>query len=223
MSQTYTDLDLTKFPEEIDALSGFADPSHEQLVKILSYETLLRNGDYEGAEALLTQNPELAGFQITASKLNRHEQMIVAIERMFKADIDAYIKAAKDGVTSELQADVNDAKNTASSAVEKADAAVKAANLATEKVSGTVRVVAQGALVFLPAGWVQEGDLFVQTVELDEMTTENRMRYTLTDSAIGNVFIAGVTCPENGKVKVLCFSQPAATFGIRYAVEEVNS
>lgn len=216
MSQTYTDLDLTGFPEEIDALSGFTDPTREQLIKILSYESLLRQGNYDAAAALLAENPEIGDFQITASKLNRHEQMIIAIERMFSEDIAAYLEAARNSVTGTIQADVAEAKTNAANAL-------TAANEASAKVSGTVRVSAQGTLTLQASGWTQEGELFVQTVNLSGMTTTGRMRYSLADNAIGSVFIAGVTCPQNGKVKVLCFSRPTAAFGLRYAIEEVNS
>ena len=224
MSTTYNDLDLTTFPEAIDAQVVMQDPTQEQLVSILAYESLLREGKHNEAAALLEANPALKDMQITAKTMNRHEQMIIAIERMFKEDIDAYIKAAQSSVTGEIVNGVEKAKNDASSAVETASEALMAANEANGRVSNlknVIRVVEQGGLGLLANGWIENGDLYVQELELDEMTTSRRMRYTLGTSSIGKLFIAGVTCETNGKVKVMSYNKPSALTSIIYCIEEV--
>ena len=224
MSTTYNDLDLTTFPESIDTMQVMQDPNRSQLVKILSYETLLRGGDYDSAAAFLEANPELKDMQITAEKMNRHEQMIIAIERMFKEDIDAYIRAAENSITGDIQNSVAIARNEAARASSDANYAKEIAEETSrhvdEKLTGCVRAVTSGGLALLAKNWAQEGDLYVQELELDEMTTSSRMRYTLGDNSIGKVFIAGVTCPRNGWVKVLSFNKPESLISIMYRVEE---
>lgn len=224
MSTTYNDLDLTTFPESIDTMQVMQDPNRSQLVKILSYETLLRGGDYDSAAAFLEANPELKDMQITAEKMNRHEQMIIAIERMFKEDIDAYIRAAENSITGDIQNSVAIARNEAARASSDANYAKEIAEETSryvdEKLTGCVRVVTSGGLYLLAGNWTQEGDLYVQELELDEMTTSGRMRYTLGNSSIGKVFIAGVICPRDGWVRVLSFNKPEGSVSIMYRVEE---
>jgi hypothetical protein len=224
MSTTYNDLDLTTFPESIDTMQVMQDPNRSQLVKILSYETLLRGGDYDSAAAFLEANPELKDMQITAEKMNRHEQMIIAIERMFKEDIKNYIEAAKNSVTTEIVTAVNKATTDAGKAVtaaNQASDAVSEVNKRLDEFNNVVRVVEQGGLVLLPKNWGEENGLYVQTLELDVMKTTRRMRYTLAIDSIGKLFIAGVTCETDGEIKVMSYNKPSVPTSILYCVEEV--
>ena len=224
MSTKYNDLDLTTFPDQIDAQQIMKDPTKDQLVSILAYETMLRSGDYDNAAAFLSSHPELAEMQITAEKMNRHEQMIIAIEKMFKEDIDNYIEKAKNSVTKEIADAVKEAADDAKDAVDaanQASAAVSEVSERLDKFNNVVRVVEQGMLALLPNDWGKVNDLYVQTLELDVMKTTRRLRYTLAIGSIGKLFIAGVTCETNGQIKVMSYNKPSVLTSIIYCVEEV--
>lgn len=229
MSTKYNDLDLTTFPDQIDAQQIMKDPTKDQLVSILAYETMLRSGDYDDAAAFLSSHPELAEMQITAEKMNRHEQMIIAIERMFKEDIDNYINEVRGAVTEELEAKVETALSLAQTASSTAISAnTTANNMQTQLLTRTKNVVKEVAKKIFSisgnANWSEnDKGLFEYALDLNGVTASSRVRYSISENNIGSVFIAGVVVPENNKLKVISFNKPESGLTIEIRVEEVVS
>ena len=227
MSTTYNDLDLTTFPEAIDGQVVMQDPTQAQLVSILAYESLLREGKHNEAAALLEANPALKDMQITAKTMNRHEQMIIAIERMFKEDIDNYINEVRGAVTEELENDVATALSLARAASSTAISAnTTANNTQTQLITRTKNVVKEvSKKIFSISGnadWSEnDKGLFEYTLDLNGVTASSRVRYSISENNIGSVFIAGVAVPENNKLKVISFNKPESGLTIEIRVEEV--
>ena len=80
MSETYTDLNLTNFPQAVDAQSVMQDPSSvEDMGAIAQYQEAMQSGDIQGALLMLASNEKLASMCLNAIKFNRHEHMIIAL------------------------------------------------------------------------------------------------------------------------------------------------
>ncbi len=92
MSNSYQDLDLTAFPDAIDKRKIMVDPSSEDdLVLINQFNNLIRNGNIPDAIYLLDQNPRLADMCFSAETWNRHEDMIIAIQRFWTSNVRQYL------------------------------------------------------------------------------------------------------------------------------------
>lgn len=91
ISTKYPTLELTKFPNEIDTQYIMVDPSASDLAAIQQYNTLYDAGDLVGANAVLTANPSLNNMILNASKMNRLEQMIIAIEKYYFEDVQTFM------------------------------------------------------------------------------------------------------------------------------------
>lgn len=146
MSKQYPDLDLTNFPDEIDNRRLLQDPStDEDLAAITLFLDAISRNDMVEANQILNNNPQIKDMQITAESINRHEDMIIAMERLFTNDIEGYIEQVKEATTPELIALANEAKDAAVEALQKADEAVSAANTAVT-IAGNAKTAAENAL-----------------------------------------------------------------------------
>ena len=92
MSNLYQDLDLTVFPDAVDKRKIMVDPSSEDdLVLINQFNDLIRSGNIPDAVYLLDQNSRLADMCFSAETWNRHEDMIIAIQRFWQSNIRQYL------------------------------------------------------------------------------------------------------------------------------------
>lgn len=91
MSETYSNLSQTVFPDEIDTKFIMEDISSEILSKVKQYETYISNDEFINASSYLQNNTDLIPVIFNADKWNRHENMIIAIERHYKDEIHNYI------------------------------------------------------------------------------------------------------------------------------------
>ena len=91
MSIIYTDLYAANFPDDIDTLYVYLDPSESDLVAIQSYNTYYAAGDFTNANAVLDANPKLKQMIINAEKMNRIEHMIIAMQRFYFSDVQTFL------------------------------------------------------------------------------------------------------------------------------------
>lgn len=92
MSTLYPDLDLTTFPNTQDGRYIMIDPSTTaDMTAINSYNTYIAAGNMTAALQVLTDNPRLQKMLFNAEKWNRHEDMLIAIERFYESDVQQYL------------------------------------------------------------------------------------------------------------------------------------
>lgn len=92
MSALYPDLDKTLFPENLDQRYIMIDPSNaDDMTAINRYNSFIDVGDMRGAISVLADNPRLERMMFNADKWNRHEDMLIAIERFYHADVQTYL------------------------------------------------------------------------------------------------------------------------------------
>ena len=92
MSELYPDLDKTTFPEAIDQRYIMIDPSTaSDLTAINSYNSYIDAGNMSAALGVLTDNPRLQRMMFNADKWNRHEDMIIAMQRYYDSDVQDYL------------------------------------------------------------------------------------------------------------------------------------
>lgn len=92
MSTQYPDLGLTNFPNELDSRYIMLDPSiPSDLSAIDAYNARIAAKDMEGALKVLADNPRLCKMLFNADKWNRHEDMLLALERYYMDDVQQYL------------------------------------------------------------------------------------------------------------------------------------
>lgn len=92
MSTLYPDLDLTSFPNSQDQRYVMIDPSTDaDMSAINSYNTFLSAGNMNAAIQVLEDNPRLRRMLFNAEKWNRHEDMLIAMERFYESDVQKYL------------------------------------------------------------------------------------------------------------------------------------
>lgn len=92
MSTLYPDLDLTAFPNIQDSRYVMIDPSTTaDMTAINSYNTYIAAGNMAAALQVLTDNPRLQKMLFNAEKWNRHEDMLIAMERFYESDVRQYL------------------------------------------------------------------------------------------------------------------------------------
>lgn len=234
MSETYTDLNLTNFPQAVDAQSVMQDPSTvEDMEAIAQYQEAMQSGNIQSALSMLASNEKLSAMCLNAIKFNRHEHMIIALERMFLEDIETYIAACREAASPELTAEINNIKNTADSAMSKAnsletsftrykDQVSMSFSGVNQKMKGMVRVESSGIILLRPDAFSQNEDgMYEATISFENLTTKSRMCWSLTDEYVGKVMIAGLKCVNDGKLTIVCLTLPDDTFTIEYSIESV--
>ena len=90
----YDDLLYTKFPAEIDSWEDVVDVTADTVALANQYRELCASGDYAAAHELL-ENDEtgmLKKMQINAMTINQQAHAIMAMERLFKTDVETYVK-----------------------------------------------------------------------------------------------------------------------------------
>lgn len=93
MSILYPDLPRTTFPNDVDTITSYTDiTSASDLSLVNMIQNYMLQGNFEAAQALLAQNPVLSTKIITADKMNKNRDIIVALERYLKGDYQDYIE-----------------------------------------------------------------------------------------------------------------------------------
>lgn len=93
MSTTYPTLTETSFPESVDNITRMSDLTTADLSLYNQYNEYLAAGNLQAAAALLTANQSLIPKVFNAAKFNRLADGIVAVQQLFKDDVDGYIQA----------------------------------------------------------------------------------------------------------------------------------
>lgn len=83
MSDTYSDLRYTNFPDQLDNQIPMRDPSVSDMVLINQYNSLLASGQYATAIEFMAANKTLQEAQMNAEKLLKIHHSILALERYF--------------------------------------------------------------------------------------------------------------------------------------------
>ncbi len=227
MSETYTDLNLTNFPQAVDAQSVMQDPSSvEDMEAIAQYQEAMQSGNIQSALSMLASNEKLSAMCLNAVKFNRHEHMIIALERMFLEDINAYISACRDAATPELTDKINNTSSKVdslnSSFIQYQNHIGYAISGINQSMKGMVRVISKGKIGLKSSSFVQKDDgLYEAVMSISGLTSTSRLCWSLDDQCIGKVMIAGLKCVKDGELTVVCISAPTSIVLISYTIEEV--
>lgn len=87
----YNEAPLSNFPDEFCHLSRMTDPDATVLKLIVEYNTKSANGDLEGCQALLRNNPKLADCQFSSLRMNQLLDEIVATQKFFLEEVQTFI------------------------------------------------------------------------------------------------------------------------------------
>lgn len=91
MSILYNDLALTNFPNTPDSFVSMLNMLASDGTLVTQYQTAMKNGDTATAQTILASIPNASQKIITAEKLNKYSDAIVALERFWVTDIEPYI------------------------------------------------------------------------------------------------------------------------------------
>ena len=92
MSELYTDLTETNFPQAVDTFNRVTDVTLDLLPLVQEYQSLYANGKINEAASLLAENPSLQNCMINAKTINRCYDGIKALQRFYMSDIQKYIE-----------------------------------------------------------------------------------------------------------------------------------
>ena len=87
----YPDLQNSTFPGEIDVFTNFLNILATDGTLVNQYQTAMKAGDLATAQAILAQIPNASQKVLTADKLNKYKDAIIALERFWTTDIEPYI------------------------------------------------------------------------------------------------------------------------------------
>lgn len=96
---TYVGLDFTNFPAEVDSWEDSEDIDSSNLPFVNAYREALLSNNIKGAQQILLGHPSLARMRIDASTINKIKHAVMALERMFKEDIQDYIIDTSSAIT----------------------------------------------------------------------------------------------------------------------------
>lgn len=71
MSQTYTDLTETMFPDSMDQWDRYLDPTIQTISLITQYQNFYNQGKFEEANGVIEHNPILKRIIVNASMMNK--------------------------------------------------------------------------------------------------------------------------------------------------------
>lgn len=92
MSITNPDLTGTMFPDEIDNWDRWLDPTLQTISAIQRYQSLYSQSKFEEANEVIQNNPTLKRIIVNAESLNKLQDAIIAIERFYFSDFQAYLQ-----------------------------------------------------------------------------------------------------------------------------------
>ena len=92
MSVTYSDLTETNFPDGLDTMTRVSDTSYAYKDLIAQYYAYKNAGNDAAAAQLLSDNTMLSEMIINAEKINKYQDIAIALERFFKNDVEGYLE-----------------------------------------------------------------------------------------------------------------------------------
>lgn len=92
MSVTNTDLTGTRFPDEIDNWDRWLDPTLQTISAIQQYQSLYSQQKFEEANEVVRNTPVLKRIIVNAESINKLQDAIIAIERFYFSDFQAYLQ-----------------------------------------------------------------------------------------------------------------------------------
>lgn len=92
MSNTYPDLNMTKFPDAFDDWDRYIDVTLTTLSAVTQYQNYTAQGNFEAANAVVRDNPLIKRIIINAESFNKLQDAIIAIEQFYFSDVQAYIQ-----------------------------------------------------------------------------------------------------------------------------------
>lgn len=91
MSTTYSDLTYTEFPESVSNMGRVQDVTIASKQYVDLYNRYYSSGDFDNANKVLNDHPELQKMIINAYTFNELRDNIIATQRMFLDDTEDYI------------------------------------------------------------------------------------------------------------------------------------
>lgn len=92
MSETYTDLSFTSFPDEIQTFVTMLNMTIEDAEAINGYQEAMRNGDYTLARQYFERINNGSQKIVDSDKINSLMQTCIAIQRFYNSDIEPYLE-----------------------------------------------------------------------------------------------------------------------------------
>ena len=92
MSELYTDLVHTTFPNSIDSMPYFENISSGDLANVNMFHYYLKMGDFEAASNILEKINNYDRKFIDSGKLNKFRDALIAMERYYKSDVEPFVK-----------------------------------------------------------------------------------------------------------------------------------
>lgn len=92
MSELYSDLQFTNFPDAVDTYEYVQDIDENTVTAAQEYQQYITNKDYASAQTVLQNNPNLSKSLINADKINHLIDSIKSIQRLYLSDVQDYIQ-----------------------------------------------------------------------------------------------------------------------------------
>ena len=91
MSSLYPDLGSTSFPNSVDTFVTMLNMVATDGALVTQYQAAMNNGDLTTAQTILASIPSANQKIVTADKLNKFKDAILAVERFYLTDIVPYV------------------------------------------------------------------------------------------------------------------------------------
>ena len=92
MSSTYTDLQYTTFPDQIQNFIEVLNILASDASYVNRFQEAMRNGDYTTAQQYFAQIPDGNRKFLDAEKINTLLDTCISLERFYKTDIEPYVE-----------------------------------------------------------------------------------------------------------------------------------
>ena len=221
---------LTTFPDVIDARKLMQDPqTSTDLSNISVFNQRIAASDLVGAAAVLNDYPRLQNMLFNADKVNRHEDMIIALERLFLSDVEGYLSALTNSTEVMANADhvsfsdgekldtkMSNVMNQISSLGKRmGDEEGKSTGMVYEK-SRTIVSVSNTGWAKNAQGWQEK------TIDVAGLKTTDDIDLAVQGDQIGNVLLSGAKSTANGKLTLVCLGAPPSTFDLLVRIKGVR-
>lgn len=91
MSETYSDLTYSEFPESVSTMERKQDVTAAMKPYVDLYNRYYSSGDFDNANKVLNDHPELLKMIVNSYTFNELRDNIIAVQRMFRDDTEDYI------------------------------------------------------------------------------------------------------------------------------------
>lgn len=92
MSNTYSDLTFTSFPDQIQTFVTMLNMTVADANVVNGYQLAMRSGDYTLARQYFNQITNGSAKMVDAEKMNTLMQTCIAIQRFYQSDIEPYLQ-----------------------------------------------------------------------------------------------------------------------------------